>query len=323
MAGAAFGLQRQAQAPVYTPIEEISPVSFDLKQEKRRASLAEVIAIDISGSMGMEVGGKTKLELANEAAARSADLLGAGDQLGVEHVDTQVHWSVKLGPVTDKKAIDRAIRAVEVGGGGIFVDIALAAAYAELGRAQVNLKHVLLFSDGDDADQIQGQSAVVAQAMRNGITTSVIALGTGKDVVALEELSRVGSGRYYLIEDAARLPSVFAQETILAARSAIVEKPFLADPAARGAPIAGVAWGEAPELQGYVVTIPKGRATVHLTGTERAPGRPPLPPCPARGGPRRERGHRGGLCGPGPRSAGRGGWHARHREGRRPQVRCG
>lgn len=254
-----------------TPIEEISPVSFDLKQEKRRASLAEVIAIDISGSMGMQVGGKTKLELANEAAARSADLLGPGDQLGVEHVDTQVYWSVKLGPVTDKKAIDAAIRAVEVGGGGIFVDIALAAAYAELGKASVNLKHVLLFSDGDDADQIQGQSAVVAQAMRNGITTSVIALGTGKDVVALEELSRVGSGRYYLIEDASRLPSVFAQETILAARSAIVEKPFHADPAARGAPIAGIAWGEAPELQGYVVTIPKGRATVHLTGIEGDP----------------------------------------------------
>ncbi|MGH7296706.1 MAG: VWA domain-containing protein, partial [Polyangiaceae bacterium] len=35
-----------------TPIEDVSPVSFDLKQEKRRASLAEVIAIDYSGSMG-------------------------------------------------------------------------------------------------------------------------------------------------------------------------------------------------------------------------------------------------------------------------------
>ena len=31
-----------------TPIEEVSPVAFDLKQEKRRASLAEVIAIDYS-----------------------------------------------------------------------------------------------------------------------------------------------------------------------------------------------------------------------------------------------------------------------------------
>ncbi|MCA9593148.1 MAG: hypothetical protein KC776_07550, partial [Myxococcales bacterium] len=57
-----------------TPVEEVSPVSFDLKQERRRASLAEVIAIDYSGSMAMRVGKNTKLELANEAAARSAEL---------------------------------------------------------------------------------------------------------------------------------------------------------------------------------------------------------------------------------------------------------
>ena len=42
-----------------TTIEEISPVAFDLKQDKRRASLAEVIAIDFSGSMGATVGGQT------------------------------------------------------------------------------------------------------------------------------------------------------------------------------------------------------------------------------------------------------------------------
>jgi len=254
-----------------TPIEEVSPVSFDLKQEKRRASLAEVIAIDISGSMGAMVGGKTKLELANEAAARSAELLGAGDLLGVEHVDTEVFWSVPLAPVTDKKAIDKAIRAVSVGGGGIYVDIALAAAYGELAKSKVNLKHVLLFADGGDADQIAGQATVAANAMRKGITTSVIALGTGKDLPALEEISRVGGGRYYLIEDASRLPAVFAQETILAARSAIVEEPFKPSLAAGGGPVVGIDFGAAPSLGGYVVTIPKSRATVHLTGPDSDP----------------------------------------------------
>ena len=77
-----------------TPIEEVSPVSFDLKQERRRASLAEVIAVDYSGSMAISAGSNTKLELANEAAVRSAELLGAGDRLGVMHVDTAVQWTV-------------------------------------------------------------------------------------------------------------------------------------------------------------------------------------------------------------------------------------
>ncbi len=254
-----------------TPIEEVSPVSFDLKQERRRASLAEVIGIDYSGSMGAKAGGHTKLELANEAAARSAALLGPGDLLGVEHVDTRVAWTVPLGPVVDKEAIDRAIRAVGVGGGGIYVDITLDAGYAALDKEKVNLKHMLLFADGSDAEQMTGCRAKVADALRRGITTSVVALGDGSDVPELEMLSRIGTGRFYLIEDAERLPAVFAQETILAARSAIVEKPFRVSLGGPSSITAGIDFGEAPALAGYVVTIPKARASVLLRGLEGDP----------------------------------------------------
>lgn len=255
-----------------TPVEEISPVSFDLKQERRRASLAEVIGIDISGSMGMQVGGKTKLELANEAAARSAGLLGAGDRLGVEHVDTRVIWSVPLGPVDDQPRIEKAIRSVKPGGGGIFVDVTLKEAYAALDRESVNLKHVLLFADGADAEQMgQHVREMVTQAHGRGITTSCVALGQGHDVPELEELSRRGGGRFYIVEDAARLPTVFAQETILASRSAIVEEPFRVALSASSSVTAGVDFSTAPELDGYVVTIPKSRANVMLTGPEEDP----------------------------------------------------
>lgn len=255
-----------------TPIEEISPVSFDLKQERRRAGLAEVIGIDISGSMAATAGAHTKLELANEAAARSASLLGAGDMLGVEHVDTAVKWSVPLGPVTDKAAIDKAIRSVGPGGGGIVVDITLEAAYAALDKVTVNLKHTILFADGSDAESMGPRvHTMVADAFRRGITTTVVALGNGGDVPELEQLSRLGNGRFYLIEDATRLPSVFAQETVLAARSAIVEKSFSVSQGPGSSITAGVPFGEAPNLGGYVVTIPKGRSTVLLTGPESDP----------------------------------------------------
>ncbi len=255
-----------------TPLEEVSPVSFDLKQERRRASLAEVIGIDFSGSMGAHIGGgRTKLELANEAAARSASLLGDGDLLGVAHVDTEVHWSVPLGPVVDKPGIDRAIRSVAVGGGGIYVDITLDAGYAALAKEKVNLKHLLLFADGGDAEHMNGCETKVADALNRGITTSVVALGNGSDVPELEHLSRLGNGRFYLIEDAERLPAVFAQETILAARSAIVEKPFKVARAASSSITAGIDFGEAPALEGYVVTIAKPRASVLLGGPEDDP----------------------------------------------------
>ncbi|NUP07227.1 MAG: VWA domain-containing protein [Polyangiaceae bacterium] len=254
-----------------TPIEEIAPVSFDLKQDRRRASLAQVIAIDISGSMSARVGNQTKLALANEAASRAASLLDASDRLGVEHVDTQAYWSVPLAAVSDKVAIDRAIRAVEVGGGGIMVPLTLREAYTALRGEDASLKHLLLFSDGDDADDILTGIPLAQTAYREGITTSAIALGRGKDVGALEELATTSGGRFYLIEDAERLPSVFAQETILASRSALVEEPFRVALATPGAPTAGIDFAEAPELGGYVVTLPKPRASVHLTGPDDDP----------------------------------------------------
>jgi uncharacterized membrane protein len=254
-----------------TPLEDVSPVSFDLKQEKRRASLAEVIAIDYSGSMGAMVSGHTKLELANEAAARSASLLGPGDRLGVEHVDTVVRWTVPMSPVKDPEAIGAEIRKVGVGGGGIYTDIALRAGYEALAKESVNLKHLLLFADGSDAEQINGCRAIVKAAYDRGMTTSVISLGRGSDSPELEALSKTGGGRFYLIEDATKLPAVFTQETILAARSAIHESPFRVSLGMPGAPTRGVDFGKQPALEGYVVTLAKPRASVLLAGPEDDP----------------------------------------------------
>lgn len=254
-----------------TPVEEVSPVSFDLKQERKRATLAEVIIIDYSGSMAMSVGSHTKLQLANEAAARSAELLGGGDRLGVMHVDTAVSWTVPIGPVVDKKTITKKIRDVGPGGGGIYVDLSLKEAYKEIRKEKVALKHVLLFSDGGDAEEKTDAFSLVSGAKAAGITTSVVALGRGSDVTALEHMSKLGDGRFYLIEDASRLPAVFAQETILAARSAINETTFTPGLRLMAPPTRGVDFGSMPSLDGYVVTIPKGRAQVLLDGPEGDP----------------------------------------------------
>ena len=255
-----------------TPLEEVSPVAFDLKQERRRASLAEIIASDTSGSMTARVGAHTKLELANEAAARSATLLGPGDELGVFHVDTKTTTTVPLSPVKNKATIERSIRLAGPGGGGIDCDVALRDAYAALRRTRVNLKHVLLFADGADAENITpAVESMVRDALKDGITTSTVALGQGSDVPALETLSRLGDGRFYIVEDATRLPAVFTQETILASRSSVVDEPFRAVQASGHPVLAGVEVGAAPPLAGYVVTIKKPRADVLLVGPESDP----------------------------------------------------
>jgi Ca-activated chloride channel homolog len=254
-----------------TPIEEVSPVSFDVKQERKRASLAEVIVVDYSGSMGAAVGARTKLDLANEAAVRSMSLLGAGDRLGVMHVDTTVAWTIPLGEIRDRDKMEKRVRAVGVGGGGIFVDLSLQTGYGALAKESVQLKHLLLFADGSDAEERSRAFGLVSTARTRGITTSVVALGNGPDVPDLERMSKLGDGRFYLIEDATRLPAVFAQETVLAARSSINEVPFRPEAISQSPVLRGVDLSQAPNLTGYVVTIPKGRAQVVLSGPEGDP----------------------------------------------------
>ena len=254
-----------------TPIEEVSPLSFDVKQERRRASLAEVIVVDYSGSMAAAVGSRNKLDLANEAAVRSMELLGAGDRLGVMHVDTVVQWTVPLGEVKDREALAKKVRAVQVGGGGIYVDLSLETGYAALAKENVQLKHLLLFADGSDAEERAHAFGLVSGAKARGITTSVVALGKGPDVADLERMSKLGDGRFYLIEDATRLPAVFAQETVLAARSSINEVPFRPRLEGMSPALRGIDFGQAPDLTGYVVTLPKGRAQVLLSGPEGDP----------------------------------------------------
>ena len=176
-----------------------------------------------------------------------------------------------IGPVTDPVAIAGRIRAVGVGGGGIYTDISLVAAYSALEHETVNLRHTLLFADGDDAEQLAGCRALVSGAAAKGITTSVISLGRGHDTPELEVLSKLGNGRFYLIDDATKLPAVFTQETILASKGAIKENPFKISPGSPTAATRGIALDDAPELRGYVVTVPKPRATIALGGPEGDP----------------------------------------------------
>lgn len=253
-----------------SPLEEVAPVSFDLKKDKNQPALAEVIVIDYSGSMSAVVGGQTKLALANEAAARSAALLSAGDWLGVAHVDTEVKWTIPLGVVGDGRALGPTIRGVDAGGGGIYTDLALNAAYAQLGKASAGmLKHVLLFADGGDAEQIAACPALAASANANSITTSVVSLGRGSDSTLLERVSARGGGRFYLVEDARTLPEVFSQETVLASRRAFREEPIVPIRVSDAAFLRGV--DALPPLDGYVVTRTKPGARASLAGAEDEP----------------------------------------------------
>lgn len=241
------------------------PASFDLRRRRDRLSLSLVITIDRSGSMSMPVDSRrTKLDLANEAAARSAALLAPSDRVAITHVDTEVHVTQAMTRVESPERIAAASRRATAGGGGIYVDVALDHAYALLTRETTQLRHLILFSDGADSEQIAGCRARVARAYGERITTTVVSMGNGPDTRELEALAGLGHGRFYIVEDMTQLPRIFTQETVEASRAGVAEKTFVAARVTPGPAIDGIDWEHAPPLHGLALVSPRPGATVHL-----------------------------------------------------------
>ncbi len=264
----AFGLGGYA----YSPVEEVLPATFDLRNRRDRASLGMIIAIDNSGSMSAPVDGtRTKLDLANEAAARSAELLSPFDRVGVIHVDTGTTWTQPMISVQDPAAIAARIRRGPQGGGGIDVDVACRDGYAALRSETTQLKHFLLFGDGADSQHMSIALPMTERSIRDGITTSVVSMGVGPYTGDLERMSRIGGGRFYIVENVTELPRIFTQETIEASRSAVVDEPFRPEPHAPSPVTRGIDFAAAPALGGYIVVNARPQASVLLSATDADP----------------------------------------------------
>ena len=211
-----------------SPIEEVLPVSMEIREEERKFSLAMAIVLDRSGSMSAIVpGGGTKMDLANLGTIAAIELLGRRDSVSVIAVDSTAHLVVPLVPAADKAGISARVRTIESLGGGIFPYTALQAAAAQLRGASQGTKHIVLFADAADAEEPGDYTSFVPKLRSAGVTVSVIGLGSDKDSDAafLEDVARLGGGRCFFGEDPADLPRMFAQETIQVARSSLCEEP--------------------------------------------------------------------------------------------------
>ncbi|MBL8601461.1 MAG: VWA domain-containing protein [Myxococcales bacterium] len=244
-----------------TPVEAVLPVTLDLRNHRTRGDVALVIVIDRSGSMAEGTrDGRSKLTLANEGAARAAGLLHPTDLVAIAHVDTEVSWTLPLRRADDTETITRRARGAGIGGGGIFTEVALDAAYALLRTQRATVRHVLLLADGDDAENSEACAQRARQAAATSITTSVVAIGRGHDEPHLAAIAREGLGRYYLTEDARSLPEIFTEDTALSARNPLRESPFVPRFVRASTLTRGVDLGRLPTLDGYVVTELRPRA---------------------------------------------------------------
>jgi len=239
-----------------TALEEILPVRSDFEKEKEKPSLAMMLVIDKSGSMGGE-----KIEMAKDAARAAVDLLGPSDKVGVLAFEGENFWVSELHPCTDKGFVLDRIASLEAGGGTVMAP-AMEEAYETLKGAVAKLKHMIILTDGVSAP---GDFEGIAQAMASDrITVSTVAMGADADQQLLEDIARIGNGRYYVADDPAQVPQIFAKETVTASKSAINEQPFTPSLVRPTQVLSEIALDDVPFLLGYVVTRPKATSEVIL-----------------------------------------------------------
>jgi Mg-chelatase subunit ChlD len=260
-------------------LEQILPVVSDILDPQRRQSVAEVLAIDTSGSMGAchcaegangipsegnrAFGGIVKTDIARAGAARAIEALSERDEIGVLALDTNEEWVLDLQQLPAEEVVTEGLRSIQPTGDGTDLTRSLTEAAAALQESDAALKHVILFTDGFTDPATLAALAEQAAELRDeqDITVSVLATGEGS-ADELEAIAVAGGGRFYPGRNLEEIPQIMQQEAVIASRNFINEGEFLPTITSSAQVVAGLE--ATPPLAGYVATTSKPQASTHL-----------------------------------------------------------
>lgn len=246
-------------------LEDMLPVTIDVRNKLDLPSLALMLVIDKSGSMSDGMFGTTRLELAKEAAMRAAEVLTPNDQVGVIAFDDAAKWVVNLQKAEDVEAIQNQIGTIRPGGGTAFFTALYEATYA-LMNAQAQQKHIIFLTDGEAGDTGYLQLCDIMQ--QNDITLTTVAVGSGADQATLRTLAQQGGGRAYAANEFDNLPKIFTKETYLVSGSYVQNRTFTPVITEQSALTAFEGF---PQLSGYLAATEKSLATVSLMSDREDP----------------------------------------------------
>ena len=236
-----------------TPLERVLPVGMDLDSKKVLPKGAVVLVMH-----GMEFANGN--QVARDCALGVLEALGPQDEMGIVLWDGVVQWLFELAPVGDKKAAGRQIAGMNQGDLPTFQEV-MSKGTESLKKSNANLKHMIVFSDGDPGPPSQS----LMQEMRDAkitVSTVLIAGHAGPDTMMW--IASNGNGRFYDVRGAEQLPQIFLKEAAVILKSAIFEDPFRPQVAAASEVVRGITSTEYPQLRGYVCTSPKARAEIPL-----------------------------------------------------------
>ena len=245
-------------------LEEMLPVTIDVRNRMELPTTALVLVIDKSGSMLEKSYGITRLQLAREAACAALEVLNERDKAGVIAFDDAGKWVIPLSPVTDVAAMQAQVGTIRSGGGTAFYS-PLMMAYESLKAADAQYKHVIFLTDGEAGDT--GYMDVVRRMAESGITVTTVAVGDGVDYAGLKQIAENGKGRMYAAGPFDSLPRIFTRETMMISGSYVQNRvftPVVTDRTMTDFP-------GFPELGGYLAVTEKPLATVSLCSDRQDP----------------------------------------------------
>lgn len=264
-------------------LEGLLPVVSEVKDPKRRSSLAQVFAVDVSGSMGAchcaedgtnknsrPDGGVEKTKIARDAGLLALEALEPTDELGVLGIGAQARWFADVQPVGDGAAQRRGLGKVDAGDSSTNLEASLSESARQLRESDATVRHIVLLTDGFvDPAQLTRLAEQAALLRSEGVTVSVMGTGEGS-AKELEAIAVAGGGRYYRGTNLRELPDLLLEETKVVARNLISEGEFTPTITSNDPVLAGL--DSSPPLFGFQVTTARPNSQVHLkVGAEDDP----------------------------------------------------
>jgi uncharacterized membrane protein len=236
-----------------TPLETALPVEMELSSKKVLPSGAIVLVVHATEFPNGN-------QWARDTAFATLEALGPQDEMGVVFWDGRDRWLFPLAKVGDKSEMGRLIAGMNPGDMPSFQNV-MTMAHQALKQSTANLKHMIVFSDGDPAAPTP---ALMQGIVDDRITLSTVMIGGHVLPDPMMAMAAQGGGRFYDVRSPADLPQIFVKEAAVILKSAIYEEPFRPQLAGGSELVRGIGADEYPTLFGYVATTGKPRAEIPL-----------------------------------------------------------
>ncbi len=255
-----------------TVVEDMLPVTMEIRDLQRFPPVCVAMVIDRSGSM-MEgtAGGDRKIDLAIKASMRAVQALKPTDKMTVVTFDAMGEVQVPLTTLQDPAAVQSKLQQIGPGGGTV-VYAGVAKAWEEIKKDTTPIKHMIVLTDGMTNDP--DYTSLLAEMKKQKVTITGVLIdgGTGaSDPGVLGYLAKQTGGRYYAVKNAKDIPRIYLQEIERISSRPIVEEPFFPTLTPGAQSVIPSLAASYPTLLGYNVTHGKPNADMLLKSHRNDP----------------------------------------------------